>query len=96
MRHGKGENPLSSESISGVKCKCGGKLKSSFTEVEFFGINFGIKHADVCTRCGAEYLPQEVMKEIETEVKKGGFLVLREEGASLNREILLLSTFRRK
>jgi hypothetical protein len=28
-----------------VKCKWGGKLKRSFTEVEFFGIDFGLKQA---------------------------------------------------
>jgi hypothetical protein len=63
-----------------VKCKCGGKLKNSLTEVEFFGINFGIKQADVCTKCGAEYLPQEVMEKIETEVKKRGLFGLERRG----------------
>jgi hypothetical protein len=59
---------LSSENISGVKCKCGGKLKRSFVEIEFFGIDFGIKQANVCSKCGSEYLPQEVMEEVEMEV----------------------------
>lgn len=71
---------MSSESISGVKCKCGGRLKKSFAEVEFFGINFGVKQADVCTRCGAEYLPQEVMEQIETEVKRRGLFGLERRG----------------
>jgi hypothetical protein len=71
---------LSSETISGVKCKCGGKLKRSFTEVEFFGIDFGMKQANVCTKCGTEYLPQEVMEEVETEVKKRGFFSLERRG----------------
>ncbi len=71
---------MSSESISAVRCKCGGKLKKSFTEVEFFGINFGIKQADVCAKCGAEYLLQEVMEEIEGEVKKRGFFGLERRG----------------
>ena len=52
------------------KCTCGGKLKRSKVEVEFFGINFGLKDAEVCSLCGSEYLDQDTMKEIETEVKK--------------------------
>jgi antitoxin component of MazEF toxin-antitoxin module len=71
---------LSLESISGAKCKCGGKLKSSLTDAEFFSFNFGIKHASVCTKCGAEYLPQEVMEEIETEVKKRALCGLERRG----------------
>ena len=71
---------MSSESISGVKCKCGGKLKSSYTEVEFFGIDFGLKRANVCTNCGSEYLPQEVMEEVESEVKKRGLFGLEKRG----------------
>jgi len=51
------------------KCSCGGELKKSKVEVEFFGINFGLKDAEVCTLCGSEYLEQDTMKEIETEVK---------------------------
>ncbi len=71
---------MTSESASGVKCKCGGKLKSGFTEVEFFGINFGLRQADVCSDCGSEYLPQEVMEEIEMEVKKRKFFGLERRG----------------
>ena len=52
------------------KCTCGGELKKSKVEVEFFGIDFGMKDAEVCTRCGSEYLDQETMKEIETIVKE--------------------------
>ena len=52
------------------KCTCGGELKRSKVEVEFFGIDFGLKDAKVCTRCGSEYLDQETMKEIETIVKE--------------------------
>ncbi len=52
------------------KCTCGGELKRSKVEVEFFGIDFGMKDAEVCTRCGSEYLDQETMKEIETIVKE--------------------------
>ena len=71
---------MSSESISGVKCKCGGKLKRSFAEVEFFGIDFGLKQANVCTDCGSEYLPQEVMEEAEKEVKRRGLFGLEKRG----------------
>jgi len=66
--------------MSGVKCKCGGKLKRSHTEVEFFGIDFGVKQANVCTECGSEYLPQEVMEEVETEVKRRGLFGLERRG----------------
>lgn len=52
------------------KCTCGGELKRSRVEVEFFGIDFGLKDGEVCTRCGSEYLDQETMKEIETIVKE--------------------------
>ncbi len=52
------------------KCTCGGELKRSKVEVEFFGIDFGLKDAEVCTRCGSEYLDQDTMKEIETIVKE--------------------------
>ncbi len=52
------------------KCTCGGELKRSRVEVEFFGIDFGLKDAEVCIRCGSEYLDQETMKEIETIVKE--------------------------
>ena len=71
---------MTSESLSGVKCRCGGHLKRSFTEVEFFGINFGLKQANVCNQCGSEYLPQEVMEEIEMEVKKRKLFGLERRG----------------
>ena len=38
------------------KCRCGGELKWSKVNVEFFGIDFGLKDAEVCTSCGSEYL----------------------------------------
>ncbi len=52
------------------KCSCGGDLKRSKVEVEFFGINFGARDAEVCTLCGSEYLDQDTLKEIETKVKE--------------------------
>lgn len=70
----------SSESVLGIRCKCGGKLKKSVTEVEFFGIDFGIKPANICTKCGSEYISQEVMEEIEAEVKRRGLFGLEKRG----------------
>ena len=58
------------EEILPYKCNCGGTLKKSHTQVEFFGIDFGIKECEVCTKCGSEYLSDEILKEIEQEVKK--------------------------
>ena len=51
-------------------CNCGGKLKKSKTQVEFFGIDFGLRDCEVCTSCGSEYLDDAVLHEIEQEVKK--------------------------
>ena len=67
-------------SISGVKCKCGGKLKWGFTEVGFFGIEFGVRRASVCTDCGSEYVSQELMEELESEVKRRGLFGLERRG----------------
>ena len=58
------------EEILPYKCKCGGILKKSRTQVEFFGIDFGIRECEVCTKCGSEYLSDDVLGEIENEVKK--------------------------
>ncbi len=55
---------------SPYKCTCGGDLKRSKVEVEFFGINLGLREAEVCTLCGSEYLYQDTMKEIEAKVKE--------------------------
>jgi len=63
-----------------LKCMCGGRLKRGFTEVEFFGIDFGLKRADVCTKCGSEYLSQDVMAEVESEVKRRGLFGLERRG----------------
>jgi hypothetical protein len=71
---------LTSESLLDIKCKCGGRLKRSVTEVEFFGIDFGTRKADVCTECGSEYLSQELMEELEAEVKRRGLFGLERRG----------------
>jgi len=52
------------------KCSCGGSLKKTQVEVEFFGIDFGLRDAEVCTACGSEYLDQETLKVIEEEIKE--------------------------
>jgi len=52
------------------ECSCGGELKWSKVDVEFFGINFGLRDAEVCTSCGSEYLDQDTLKEIEDTVKE--------------------------
>lgn len=51
------------------KCSCGGSLKKTKVPVEFYGIDFGLRDAEVCVICGSEYLDQETLKEIEKEVK---------------------------
>ncbi len=53
-----------------IRCKCGGELVNSQCEVEFFGIDFGIKKCEICKDCNAEYLDNEIMEGIEKEVKK--------------------------
>ena len=61
------------EGGSEVSCRRGGKLSRTVTEVEFFGVDFGLKEAEVCSKCGAEYLSQEVMEQVEAEVKGRDF-----------------------
>jgi len=48
--------------------------------VEFFGIDFGVKEASICSDCGSEYLPQQVMEEVEAEVKRRGLFGLERRG----------------
>ncbi len=67
------------EEILPYKCKCGGTLKKSRTEVEFFGIGFGIRECEICTKCNSEYLSDEVLEEIEKEVKKKKLFGLEKE-----------------
>lgn len=52
------------------KCNCGGTLKKGHAQVDFFGIDFGIRECEVCSKCGSEYLNNETLDEIEQEVKK--------------------------
>jgi len=44
-------------------------MKKSQCPVEFFGIDFGLRDCEVCTKCQSEYLDDKVMEEIENEVK---------------------------
>jgi len=68
------------ERLTLVRCKCGGLMKKTKTEVEFFGIDFGVRSCEICTRCGAEYLSQELIEEIEAEVKSRGLFGLERKG----------------
>jgi hypothetical protein len=52
------------------KCSCGGSPKKTKVEVEFFGIDFGLRDAEVCTACGSEYLDHDTLKVIEKEIKE--------------------------
>ncbi|MFQ6136930.1 MAG: hypothetical protein ACE5PM_07105 [Candidatus Hydrothermarchaeales archaeon] len=58
------------EEVIPYKCTCGGTIKKSKCNIEFYGIDFGIRECEVCTSCGSEYLDQKVMEELEEEVKK--------------------------
>lgn len=51
-------------------------MKKSRTEVEFFGIDFGVQPCEVCNECGSEYISQELLEQIEAEVKKKGLFGL--------------------
>lgn len=64
------------EKILPYKCRCGGTLKRSETEVELFGINFGVYPGEICTRCGAEYIDNDVVKEVQDKAKKAGLFGL--------------------
>ena len=72
-----------------IKCRCGGNLRKTETEVEFFGIDFGVRKAEVCNRCGSEYLTQETMEEIEAEVKKRGLYGLERGGGGFQSRVTL-------
>ena len=61
------------------KCSCGGSLKKTKVEVEFFGIDFGLRDAEVCTACGSEYLDQDTLKVIEKEIKERKIFALEKK-----------------
>jgi len=64
------------EEILPYKCTCGGTMKKSRSNLEFFGIDFGLKPIEVCTKCGEEYVSDRVMEEVEKECKKMGIFGL--------------------
>ena len=64
------------EKIMPYKCRCGGILKLSKCPVEFYGIDFGIMDCEVCTKCGSEFLSEDIIADIEKEVKKRGLFGL--------------------
>ena len=57
-------------------CRCGGKLVTAPIQVEYFGIDFGIREGHVCTKCGDEYLTEEVWQEIEDRAKGVGLFAI--------------------
>ena len=58
------------EKILPFKCLCGGTMKESLGNVEFFGIDFGLKKIEVCTKCGEEYISDGTMKEIKKKSQR--------------------------
>lgn len=56
--------------IDKIRCRCGGKLVNSQCEVDFFGLGLGIKKCKICKECNAEYLHNETMQIIESDIKK--------------------------
>ena len=51
-------------------------MKEVLSNVEFFGIDFGLKKVEVCTKCGEEYVTDEVMDEVEKECRNLGLFGL--------------------
>lgn len=51
-------------------------MKKSHTEVEFYGIDFGVRECEICDTCKTEYLSEDVIEEIEKEIKKRGVFAL--------------------
>jgi len=58
------------------KCSCGGRMKEAISHVEFFGIDFGLRKIEVCTKCGEEYMTDGIMEEIEKECRNLGLFGL--------------------
>ena len=70
-------------------CRCGGKLVKAPIEIEYFGVDFGIREGHVCTNCGDEYLTDELWQEVEDKAKELGIfgiekkVKVRQSGNSL-------------
>jgi hypothetical protein len=60
-------------------CRCGGKLIGAPIHVEHLGIDFGIRTGHVCTKCGDEFLTDEVWQEIEDKAKESGLFGLEKK-----------------
>ncbi len=64
------------DKILPYKCRCGGTMKETLDEIEFFGINFGIKKIEMCAKCGDKYISDEVYEEVEKKAKERGLFGL--------------------
>ncbi len=51
-------------------------MKEILSNIEFFGIDFGLKKIEVCTKCGDEYISDEVMEEVENKCRDLGIFGL--------------------
>jgi len=51
-------------------------MKETLDEVEFFGINFGIKKIEMCTKCESKYISDDIYKEVEEKAKELGLFGL--------------------
>ena len=51
-------------------------MKETLDEIEFFGIDFGIKKVEMCTKCGDIYISDEVYEEVEKKAKDLGLFGL--------------------
>lgn len=63
---------MSEEKILPYPCRCGGKLVKAPIHIEYFGVDFGIREGHVCTKCGDEYLTDDIWQEIEDKAKALG------------------------
>ncbi|MBI5253886.1 MAG: hypothetical protein HY930_05775 [Euryarchaeota archaeon] len=70
---------MKEEKVLPYPCRCGGRLVKVPMHVEYFGIDFGIREGHMCTKCGDEYLTDEIWQEIEDKAKGLEFLALREK-----------------
>jgi len=64
------------EKLLPYPCRCGGKMVVAPMHVEYFGIDFGIRDGHVCTKCGDEYLTEDVWQEVEDKAKKLGLFAI--------------------
>lgn len=60
-------------------CRCGGPLVEAPIHVEHLGIDFGVRTGHVCTRCGDEFLTDEVWQEVEDRAKEAGLFGLEKK-----------------